>query len=537
MSDFSVLNPDIPGHLLELKAQEVPEQEVLIFENNERGEVRLNYRDIYENSNKIARLLLDNGIGSGDTFAVYMKNYPEFVYALIAASTIGAIMVPVDPRTIGERLEYLINDSKARAIITAAECADQLNAVIDRLAGVKFTAIAHLGDTAVSSTSRFHNLSHTLKQSSWLKVEQRCFDPRQPLEIIYTSGTTGHPKGVVIRTARVASFRLLGQAIMKYESGDILYSGLSLTHGNAQAVTLFPALMLGLKAVFSPSFTRSRIWDICRKYGCTTFSLLGGMMAGIANLEEKDDDADNPVRMVVNAGTPAALWEDFEKRFNVKILEWYGAVEGGLAYKPIGVGPIGSFGKPIPGVMEFKVVDDADNEVPAGVVGELISRMVQGETKVDYHGKPGASNDKTRGGWLRSGDMVHVDEEGWFFFDYRKGGGLRRSGDFIQPEFVETVIGRHPEVSEVCVYGIPAASGAPGESDIVAALAPFSGQEIDPKAIYNFCQKNLEKSNIPSFLQVVAAIPKTVSEKHQPRLLKEQFTEGGENIFAYQNFK
>ncbi len=537
MIDSSVLNPDIIGHLLELKAKEVPEQEVLIFERGERSEIRLTYRDIYENSNKIARLLLDNGVGSGDTFAVFMKNHPEFVYSLVAASTIGATLVPVDPRTIGERLEYLINDSKAKAIIAVDECAVQLSEVIDRLSGVKFTAIAYLVDSVVPVDSRFHNLNQTLRQGSWRKVEQHCFDLKQPLEIIYTSGTTGDPKGVVITGARVVGFRQLAHAVMKYEAEDILYSGLSLTHGNAQAVTLFPALMLGFKAVFSTSFTRSRIWDICRKYGCTTFSLLGGMMSGIANLTEKDDDADNPVRMVVNAGTPASLWEDFENRFGIKILEWYGAVEGGLAFKPIGEGPVGSFGKPFAGVMEFKVVDEDDNEVAAGVVGELISRMLKGETKVDYHGKPGASDDKTRGGWLRSGDMVHVNEEGWFFFDYRKGGGLRRAGDFIQPEFVETVIGRHPEVSEVCVYGVPAASGSPGESDIVAAVVPFPGQEIDPAVIYAYCQKSLENSNIPSFLQAVAAIPKTVSEKHQPRLLKVQFEKGEGDIFKYENYK
>ena len=163
--------------------------------------------------------------------------------------------------------------------------------------------------------------------------------------------------------------------------------------------------------------------------------------------------------------------------------------------------------------------------------------MVKGDTKVNYLGKKGASDEKTRGGWLRSGDMVHVDAEGWFFFDYRKGGGLRRSGDFIQPEFVETVIGQHPDVSEVCVYGVPAASGAPGESDIVMAVAPFAGKTVDPAVIYAFCQKKLEKSNIPSYLQAVAEIPKTVSEKHQPRLLKEKFEKGEGDIFKYENFK
>ncbi len=236
-------------------------------------------------------------------------------------------------------------------------------------------------------------------------------DVRHPMQIIYTSGTTGDPKGVMIRNNRTGLFNILNSIVWKYKSDDILYNGLSLTHGNAQAVTLFPALSLGVKAVFSPRFTKSRIWDICRKYGCTSFSLLGGMAAGIYNEPEKHDDGDNPVKVVISAGTPMAIWEGFEKRFNVQILEWYGAVEGGFAYKPTGQGPVGSFGKPVPGVMEFKVVDDHDNPVPAGKTGELISRMIRGDTKVDYLGLPEEeSQDKTKGGWLRSGDMVHKDE-------------------------------------------------------------------------------------------------------------------------------
>ena len=535
MTDTTALNPVIPAHLIELKANETPEQEVLIFEQGEMGEKRLTYRDIYENANKVARLLMDNGIGSGDTVVVYMKNHPEFVYSLIATNTIGAIMVPVDPRTRGERLKFLITNSESKAIIATDDCLEQLEEVIDDLPDVSFTAIAYHNNHEISNTTPFYNLNETLNQDNWQRVPQHCFDVKQPLEIIYTSGTTGDPKGVVIKVERTAAFKLLATGVLKYTDQDILYSGLSLTHGNAQAVTLFPALILGIKAVFSASFTRTRIWDICRKYGCTTFSLLGGMMAGIANLPERTDDANNPVRMVVNAGTPEALWEKFEERFDTKILEWYGAVEGGLAFKPIGVGPIGSFGKPVPGVMEFKVVDEDDNEVSPGVVGELISRMVQGETKVDYLGKPGASEEKTRGGWLRSGDMVHQDKDGWFFFDYRKGGGLRRAGDFIQPDYLETVIGQHPDISEVCVYGVPAASGAPGESDIVAAVSPLNG-DVDPSAFYLFCKEKLEKSNIPSYLQIVGAIPKTVSEKHQPRLLKEQFERKEGDIHEYINF-
>ena len=99
--------------------------------------------------------------------------------------------------------------------------------------------------------------------------------------IIYTSGTTGNPKGVNLRADRLGAFVMLAAGIWEYTGEDKLYTGLSLTHGNAQAVTLCPALYLSIPAVISRRFTKSRIWDICRRHGCTTFSLLGGMMMGI----------------------------------------------------------------------------------------------------------------------------------------------------------------------------------------------------------------------------------------------------------------
>ena len=214
-----------------------------------------------------------------------------------------------------------------------------------------------------------------------------------------------------------------------------------------------------------------------------------------------------------------------------------GLLRVALAYKPPGKGPVGSFGKPVPGIMEFKVVDENDNEVPPGVTGELISRMIKGETKVDYLGLPHASDEKTKGGWLRSGDMVHRDEKGWYFFDYRKGAELRRAGDFIQPDHVEMVIGRHPDVSDACVYGIPAASGAPGESDLVAAVAPFKGKTIDPASVYELCRNDLEANFIPSFLQVVEELPKSISEKALDRVLKGEFSPDSENVHKFEDYK
>lgn len=518
------LNQVIASHLVEIRAEEKPDQEVFIFEDGAGGEQVLTYRDLYEQSNKIASLLAEKGIGRGDAFAVYMRNHPEFICSLLAGTTLGAVMVPVDPRYRGERLKYLLENCGARAVIVSGECLEPLEEVLAGLPEVRFVAVAYRPEQGIPAGGGYHALNETLERDSWPVVEQQIMDVRHPMQIVYTSGTTGNPKGVMIRNNRTGMYTILTRLVWQYKKSDVLYNGLSLSHGNAQAVTLFPALYLGIKAVFSPRFTRSRIWDICRRYGCTSFSLLGGMAAAIYNEPEKPDDGDNPVRMVVSAGTPAAIWEDFERRFNLKVLEWYGSVEGGFAYKPVGKGPIGSFGKPIPGIMEFRVVDDEDNELPPGETGELICRLMKGETKVDYLGLPDASREKTRGGWLRTGDMVHRDDEGWYYFDYRKGAELRRAGDFIQPDYVEKVIGSHPDISEVCVYGVPAASGAPGESDLVAAVVSFSGQAVDPSAILEKCREELAANFIPTYLQVVDEIPKTISEKPLERVLKEAFT-------------
>jgi acyl-CoA synthetase (AMP-forming)/AMP-acid ligase II len=131
---------------------------------------------------------------------------------------------------------------------------------------------------------------------------------------------------------------------------------------------------------------------------------------------------------------------------------------------------------------------------------------------------------------------VHADEEGWLFFDYRKeGGGLRRSGDFIIPSYVERVIGEHDDVSEVCVYGIPAASGAPGESDLVAAVAPFEGKEIDPKALFKLAVAGLERNSVPSYIQVVEEVPKSASEKYLDRILRDQFSPDADNVYKLED--
>ena len=251
------------------------------------------------------------------------------------------------------------------------------------------------------------------------------------------------------------------------------------------------------------------------------------MTTAIYSEPVKDNDADNPVRMVLSAGMPAVIWQQFEERFNVKVVELYAAVDGYGLFMNRGDGPIGSFGQ-MPGESEFRIVDEDGNELPHGEPGELIGRPIEGDVKVEYFKNKEASDKKTAGGWVRTGDVCHRDDDGWFYFDFRKGGGIRHNGDFINPGFVEKALAEHPGIQDVFVYGVPAASGAPGEKDVVAAIV--TNDKFTSESVYELCRQELEANFIPSYLQVVDEIPKTASEKPQERFLLEQFTPDADGI-------
>ena len=520
-----------------------PDQLVYIFVNSDDTDEKVTFGHIFEQTNRMSHLLLKAGIGQGDTFTMIMRNYPEFLYALFAALSIGAIAVPVDPRSKGDKLAFQINNTKSKALLISDEFIGNIQEIGDKIKNARVAGVLYKAHHRIPAVKEWPSLAEEMARSSAALPDKLApFSAKNPVQIIHTSGTTGDPKGVVLKADRFSQYALLDRLVWKYKNDDVLYTGLSMTHGNAQSVTVLPALArtgfpsLGRKpitAVVSEKFTKSRIWDICRKYNCTTFSLLGGMMAGIFNEPPKDNDADNPVRRVISAGTPRAIWQDFEQRFNVQIHEWYAAIEGGLAHNPPWKkGPIGSFGKN-PLFIRMKVVDENDRELPPGEKGELVSKMVVGPTQVNYFGKKKESSEKTRGGWLHSGDICHRDEKGYFYFDFRKGGGLRRQGDFIQPDFVERVVGEHPTISEACVYGVPARSGAPGESDIVVAVVPFPGATVDLDGVRALCRKKLEANSLPSYFQLVGEIPKSSSEKHLARLLKDEFSPEAENVVIF----
>jgi crotonobetaine/carnitine-CoA ligase len=528
-------NEMILADLVAIRAEQQPDLDVLTFEHLSLDggatpdELRT-YADLFANGHRIAAELNRRGLSRGDRFALMLRNHPEFVETMIAASITGTVFVPIDPRTRGEKLAFMLRNAGCRGAICGDYCAGQVTATRPDVPDLDWVLALETTEGSGTVTADTEPLAEVLAGPE-ITVDVRLEDPNDALQIIYTSGTTGDPKGVVFSNIRFGGASLFGNMV-GYRPDERPYTGLSLTHGNAQVSALASSLRMGLRGVISRRFTKSKLWDVCRAHGCTTFSLLGGMATAIYSEPARPDDRDNPVRFVVSAGMPAPIWEAFENRFDVQIFEWYGAVEGGIAMKPIGEGPIGSFGRGVSG-LEMKILDENDAECAPGVVGEICSRPAGGGAiSVEYHGNREASEKKTRGGWLRSGDMGHADEDGWLFFDYRKGGGLRHNGDFVNPGFVEKAIAEHPSVSDVFVYGVTAASGAPGEKDVVAAIVPVDRKEFSPSDVFAACRTALESNFVPSYLQVVDQIPKTASEKPQERFLLERFDVDSPDVFV-----
>ncbi|HJP21042.1 MAG: AMP-binding protein [Alphaproteobacteria bacterium] len=525
-------NQLILAHLVADWSARDSEREVLTFVTVEAdgslaGTVR-SYGGLWREGQRLAQGLVEESMAPGQSFAIVMQNHPEFVDAMVASSIANTVFVPIDPRIRGAKLAYMLGFAECRGALVADYALAQFTEVLDGLDGLDWLWVLDTGMGAeLPAAVRARWLTQVQADAAGPDLAIRASDPGQPMQMLYTSGTTGDPKAILAPYTRFGEIASLGPAI-GLQSGDRPYTGLSLTHANAQIITLGNALMGGYRTVISRKFTKSRLWDITRAYGCTSFNLLGGMTTAVYAEPQRSDDGDNPVRFVFSAGMPAAIWQDFGQRFQVEIFEFYGTAEGGITLNPPGHGPIGSIGR-TPPTLVCSVRDEDDNECPEGVLGELCFQDVDGRPPpVTYYKEPEASAAKTRDGWFRSGDIGHM-RDGWVYFAYRDGSGIRRNGDFVNPAFIEKVLAEVETISDVFVYGLATPANAPGEKEVVAALVVEP--DFSAAAVFAACRAGLESNFVPGFLQVVDEIPKTASEKPQERFLAEAFDAAASNVF------
>jgi crotonobetaine/carnitine-CoA ligase len=303
---------------------------------------------------------------------------------------------------------------------------------------------------------------------------------------------------------------------MGYTAEDTLYTCLPLYHGNAQNLTTMPALLANGRLALGKRFSASHFWNDIRRYGATVFNFVGTMIPILYKQEPTGNDLDNPVRLARGGNIPPKIWKEFENRFGLTLVETYGTTEGGSMWNRPG-GKVGSIGKP-PYFNEARIVDEADQALPSGKIGELIIRPKDPEEKwVEYYKEPEATHEKIRGGWFRTGDLAYQDEEGWFFFVGRKKDAIRRRGENISASEVELVIMSHPKVLECACFGVPSELG---EDDVMVCIVLRPGMNLTHEEVIAFCEERMAYFMVPRYIEFIESLPKTPTERIEKYKLK-----------------
>jgi crotonobetaine/carnitine-CoA ligase len=529
-STASLTFPQVIEHKARCATSDKPLLTFVDFDRDGRYLIeRRDYPQLWRNAQKIAALLRASGVGKGDAVCLYLRNHPEFVESLIAFGMLGAVAVPVDPRITGAKLKYMLEHSESKGVITGDYGVQAVAEVRPELDGIAFAWV--LADGAASQTDPGFEVLNVAALPEADAIVPAPLDLKDPMCMLFTSGSTGNPKAVVIDHKRYSATATSRAANFGITRDDTMYTGLSLTHGNAFNVSLGMCLYSEISLVISRKFTKSRLWQLLKDFECTTMNLLGGMFNTIYADKVSTECLDNHLRLIIGAGMPRQLWDAYRSRFNVEILEFYGAVEGGLMVNRPGEGPVGSIGKPAPNLLA-KIVDTAGNELPSNVPGQIVFANKDGSPyEVNYHKNPDASAAKTRSGWLWMGDIGYVDDEGFFYFLYRDGGSIRKNGEFISACDIEKSLAEHPSIQDVFVFGVKSENGVAGEQDVVAAIEIAAGHEYDQAALYRYCAANLEKSHVPAYIQVFEAIPKTSAEKPLISLIQSSFSRDLGNVY------
>jgi carnitine-CoA ligase len=476
---------------------------------------QITYDQLDERINRVGNALEGLGVRKDDKVCVMLPNIPEFLYVWWGNAKLGGVTVPLNTALKGDGLAYIINHAEAATIVIDHRYLPTLEEIRGAIQPLKrIIVLGPDGTRAAKLPAGAIDFSELLTAPAASPMKEVWSDDID--SIMYTSGTTGLPKGVIHRHSRCYGGFVL-PIMTGYTNQDIVYNTLPLFHIGGQNM-VWMALMADTTVAMAERFSASRFWDDVRTYGATFTLFLGAMIPILHKQPLRLDDSDNPLRVALSAAAPKTIWDEFERRFNVKIVELYSQTEGGFMINTEAKveGKVGSMGKP-GATYDMKVVDGNDHELPPGEVGELIYRPTSGAALTEYYKNPEATAEKTRGGWIRSGDLAYQDEDGYFFFVDRKSDFMRRRGENISSFEVEKIINSHPKVLESAAYAIPSELG---EDEVMVAIVLQPGTTLEPHELVQYCEAKMAYFMIPRYIRVMDSFPKTGTERTMKYQLK-----------------
>ncbi len=492
---------------------EVP---TIIFEEREYSNVLLR-----DNSNRLGNALRSMGIKEGEVVAISMSNCPQAFESFGAIFRIGAVALPILFLLTQEECSYMMRDAGAVAVITDNLLRDKLTTAA-REAGCVRDIIVIGGDQG-EGTHSYESLLQV--NSPYLEIVER--EPDDIALIMYTAGTTGKPKGVLLThnnliTSAQSAYRA---SETDYPRREIMCLPLAHIYGVASMNTGYLDEYPERRVVVMRWFDPEECMRLIERYRINFFAAVPTMLAMIINHPNVDKyDLSSLEICYSGAGPlPQELRRAFMEKFNCDIRSIYGLTESsgmGAVSRPSQPYKPGAVGKAYDN-QEICILDEEDRPLPPGEIGEVAIRGPQ--VMKGYHRLEEETARVLRGGWLHTGDIGYLDEEGYLFITDRKKDMIKKGGENIMPTQIEEFIYRHPAVAEAAVIGVP--DPLYGE-EIVAYVALKPGMRVSAQELMEYCGKVIPSFKRPRDVYIVDALPKSTVGKILKRELRRLYSEG-----------
>jgi crotonobetaine/carnitine-CoA ligase len=506
------------GRILADKARRLGSKPFLLWQRQ-----RYSYEDLERLTSRYANGFAAAGIRQGDHVAVMLPNCPEFLWVVWGLAKIGAVAVPLNTAARGEMLRYFLDQSDACCLLVDAQWLDRAVAVAAQLSKIRRYVVmaeaAALPD-ALAGVPVVPLQAMESSDESPPPVEGVGHGDAQLM--LYTSGTTGPSKGVMCPQSQGHAVGRLVTMDFGYRDDDVLYTCLPLFHANAMNYTCYAAVWAEATMALSPRFSASQFWDEIRSSGATQFNALGAMTNILWKLPPGPHERDHKLRLCLMVPVPKALYRDIQERWGFRITSVFGMSEN---YPITRFLPddredkAGSAGRPL-GACELRIVGDDGTVLPPGGVGELwIRNFCEGAMATGYHAMPEETERAFGGGWFRTGDRAYVDADGYMFFVDRKKEAIRRRGENISAFEVETILAKHPAVLEVAAIAVP---NEMSEDDVMVYVVTKPDATLAHAEVVRFATEHMSYFMVPRFVEFIAALPKTETEKIQKYKLQQE---------------
>lgn len=493
------------GALLGKTVATAPDRPVLHWDGSS-----LSYRDFEALTLKAARAWVDAGVRHGDRVVFILDNCPEFLYAFVGLSRLGASMVSLNTQLGSAELGYMIRDCGARLILTG-----------ERLLGLTTDAAAAAGtEPEVITVGEIRGYpSFSAGVANAVPAPLDLAAPSDPVSVIYTSGSTGRPKGVVHTHQSLMFFGQGYASWLGMRQEDRVYVCLPLYHVNAQAYSFLGVLAAQATLVLAEKYSRTRFWQDVSASGVTVTNLISLMLAVVTDLGDVELHKAGSLRIVYGSAVGRLSLDErarLERRLGIRMRTGYGMSETGYGFVEPLEGPLreNSVGQPRhhpnPQVArsEARILDAGGEVVPPGAEGELVLRnpaMMAG-----YLSDGSVSDAALADGWFRTGDYFRSDEDGFYYFAGRARDMIRCRGEKVAATEVEQVLRAAPGVAEAAVIGIPSEFG---DQEVYAFVVRDGQSGCTAQQLWDFAAARLAKFKTPRFIHFLDSLPMTSSQK------------------------